>query len=381
MRVTAVLITAAALLAGTATPAAAHGADAPAATDYRVSVTGISPAVDGLTVRVIEAGARLELANHTGRPIEVLGYGGEPYLEIRPTGVFENLRSPTTYQNRTLAGDTAVPDTADPTAPPAWQRVSDEPVARWHDQRTYWLGDALPAAVQAEPDRPHQVRQWSVPLRDGVTPFEVRGTLDWIPPPDPSLWWAGTLLGAVLLTAGLLAADRRGRDAAGRRSAGGRPTGAGRLAAGLLGAAGLVAIGYVVARAFDAGAAGPLELASALARGPVWALLSGVAAVAAAGYAASRAGGDFGLALAGTCLAIFAGAGNAAVFTRAVAPVPGPALWPRLTVAAVLACGTAVAVAAVLRLRARVPRAGAPHRGDPTSGQLTDGEVRVEADR
>ena len=52
------------LLAG---PAAAHSADAPTATDYRVTVLGVNPPMPGLTVRAIEAGARLELVNHTSR--------------------------------------------------------------------------------------------------------------------------------------------------------------------------------------------------------------------------------------------------------------------------------------------------------------------------
>jgi hypothetical protein len=83
-----------AFLAGA--PAQAHRADAPAGTDYRVTVTSVTPEVPDLTVRAIEAGAQLELTNRTGRTIEVLGYAGEPYLRIGPDGVFENLNSPAT---------------------------------------------------------------------------------------------------------------------------------------------------------------------------------------------------------------------------------------------------------------------------------------------
>ncbi|WP_326555215.1 hypothetical protein [Micromonospora sp. NBC_01813] len=365
----------AAALAGGATPAAAHGADAPTATDYRVAVTGTAPAVDGLTVRVIEAGARLELTNHTGRPIEVLGYAGEPYLEIRPDGVYRNLRSPTAYQNETLAGDTPVPDDADPTAPPAWQRISTEPVARWHDQRTYWLDDAPPEAVRAAPDQQHRVRDWTVPLRDGVTAFELRGTLDWIPPPDPVRWWGGTLLAAVLGVVALTIAARRG------------PTAARRLSAAGLIIGGATAAGYALARSVEAGAAGPLSVLGALGDGPVWALLTGLGALAAAGYALTRRSGtEFVIALAGTCLAIFAGASNAAVFARAIAPVPGPGWWPRVAVAVVLAAGAVVALGAVLRMRAaaeptRSGSAASTEPGGPVRGELTLGEQRIEADR
>ncbi|MFV2022053.1 hypothetical protein [Micromonospora sp. LOL_023] len=371
----------AAALAGGATPAAAHGADAPAATDYRVAVIGTAPAVDGLTVRVVEAGARLELTNHTGRPIEVLGYAGEPYLEIRPDGVYRNLHSPTAYQNETLAGDTPVPDDANPAAPSAWQRISTEPVARWHDQRTYWLDPGPPDAVRAAPDQQHRVRDWTVPLRDGVTPFELRGTLDWIPPPDPVHWWGGTLLAAVLGVVALTIAARR------------NPTAARRLSAASLIIGGVTAVGYALARSVEAGAAGPLSMLSTLVDGPVWALLTGLGALAAAGYALTRRSGtDFVLALAGTCLAIFAGAGNAAVFTRAIAPVPGPGWWPRVAVTVVLAAGAAVALGAVLRMRAATgpARSGlavsagptvSAQPGGPVRGELTLGEQRIEADR
>ena len=50
-------------------------------------VTGFTPAVPGLRIRTVEAGARLELVNHSGREIEVLGYSGEPYLLVKPDGL------------------------------------------------------------------------------------------------------------------------------------------------------------------------------------------------------------------------------------------------------------------------------------------------------
>ncbi|WP_353850306.1 hypothetical protein [Solwaraspora sp. WMMA2065] len=370
---------AAVLLTGAATPATAHGADAPAASDYRVAVTGTVPAVDGLTVRVVEAGARLELTNHSGRPVEVLGYAGEPYLEIRPDGVYQNRRSPTAYQSETLAGDTPVPADADPAAPPDWRRIADRPVVRWHDQRTYWLDAAPPDAVRAAPDQVHRVRDWVVPLRDGVTPVELRGTLDWIPPPDLLHWWGGTLLGAVLMMVALVATARHDPRTAQLVSAGGLAVGA------------AAAVGYAMARAVESGTGGPAGLLSVLLDGPVWALLTGLAALAAAGYAARRrAGAELALALTGTCLAVFVGAANAAVFTRAIAPVPGPAWWPRIVVAAVLVSGVAVALGAVLRLRAEpvtgpesVGRAAGDGPGStgPDGGELARGEQRVEAER
>lgn len=350
-----------------AAPAAAHGADAPDATNYRTAVTSITPPVAGLSVRAIEAGARLELTNRTGRVVEVLGYAGEPYLQVRPDGVFENVNSPATYRNATLAGNTAPPATADPGKPPVWQRVSAEPVARWHDQRTHWLEAEPPAQVRADPGRPHRVRDWVVPLRaDTTTAVQVRGTLDWLPPPDPYAWWAGIALGVLAVGAlGLMPPAWP----SGRRALAGLAV--------LTALGGLAAVGYAVARELDAGADGPGTLALGLLTGGVWPLLVGLGALAAAGYAlARRPAADFALALAGTCLALFAGLPAAALLARPVAPTPGPAVVARLAVAAVIVVGFGVAAASALRMRVAA-RTAAP-RPHPVDHGVVVGDTTGE---
>ncbi|WP_328424183.1 hypothetical protein OG470_13365 [Micromonospora sp. NBC_00389] len=326
----------------TAAPAAAHGADAPDGTDYRTRTTGVAPARPGLEVRVIEAGARLELTNRTGRPIEVIGYSGEPYLRIGPDGVFENSRSPATYLNRTIAGDTTLPAEADPAAAPSWQRIADGTTARWHDQRALWQEPAPPDAVRAAPDREHRVRDWTIPLRDGGDPAQIRGTLDWVPPPDAYTWWAVTIVGVLAVGAlGLLAAAA--------------PAGARALSAlgALLIAGGAVAVLYPVGRELDAGAQGVGGVLVGLLSGQVWSLLTGLGAIAAGCYAlARRPAADFAVALAGACLALFAGVANAAVFARSIAPVPWPAEYARIMVTLVLITGAGATTAGILRLRA-----------------------------
>ncbi|GAA3778622.1 hypothetical protein GCM10022225_78250 [Plantactinospora mayteni] len=338
-RVGSVLVVGLVGMLSTAAPAAAHAGDTPDGTNYRTEVTGVTPALPGLRVRVVEGGARLELENRTGRTVEVLGYAGEPYLEIRPDGVYENTASPATYLNRTLAGDTALPAGADPTRPPSWRRVDTEPVARWHDQRSRWLEAAPPPEVAASPDRPHRVRDWVVPLRDGLRPLELRGTLDWLPPPDPLPWWCVSLLGALAVGAlGVLPRNSR---------PGHRAT----VALGMLAiVGGVAALCFALARGADAGLGGMLL---GLVTGQLWPTLTGAAALAAGAYALTRrAAGDFALALAGTCLALFTGVTNAAVFLRSVVPVPWPPEWARVLVAVVIAVGGGLAVAGILRLRA-----------------------------
>ena len=307
-----------------ATPASAHGADTPSGTSYRTVVTAITPPQRGLSVRVVEAGARLELTNDTGRTVEILGYSGEPYLEVRPDGTYENRRSPTAYRNQTFAGDTPVPATADPAAPPQWRRVSDGTTVRWHDQRTYWMGDDLPPAARAEPSRRHRLRDWSVPLRDQTRTLEIRGTLDYLPPPTAWLWWVGALLlaGAVV--------------AAGLRWVRSVP------AVALV--AGVILTGYGVSRTIDAEV--PLVL-----------FVAALVAVAAFFWRA-----PFYTALAGAVLALFGGFTDVGVFGAAVVPASGPAWIARFAVLVAIGAGVGMAATGVLRLR-----------------NLPDGAARVDA--
>jgi hypothetical protein len=313
LRAAIVLTVVAGALLGPATPAFAHGGEAPDATAYRTTVTGISPAEPGLRVRAVEGGARLELTNDTGRTVEILGYAGEPYLEVRPDGTYENVHSPAAYLNRTLAGDTPVPATADPAAPPQWRRVAGEPEIRWHDQRARWTGDDLPPAAQAEPDRRHRLRDWTVPLREQTRTLEIRGTLDYLPPPPAWAWWAGALLLAGAVTA---AALRWPVTVAG----------AGPVAGALLAA-------YGVLRAIDSG---------------ISAVLFGTAAVA---VAAGIWRTPFVTALAGAVLAIFGGFADLRVFAAAVVPVAGPSWLARVAVLVAIGAGVAMAANGVLRLR------------------------------
>jgi len=289
----------------------------------------------GLMVRAVEAGGRLELDNRTGRTIEVLGYDGEPYLEVRPDGVYQNTRSPATYLNATLAGDTEPPATADPTQPPEWRRASDKPVFRWHDHRTHWMSAQPPPAVQADPGREQRVRDWVVPLRDGLSTMEVRGTLDWVPPPSPGVWWAFVIIVGISVAA--LGLWSRALP----------------VLAGLALALGPLAITYAVARELDAGTTGVGRVIGGLLIGQVWPVVTALAAVAAGVYAlARRPAADFALAMAGTCVAVFAGAANAAVFARGVVPLPWSPVFARVMIVAVIAVGGGVAVAAALRMRA-----------------------------
>jgi hypothetical protein len=296
-------------LVAPATAAFAHGADAAASTAFRTTVVGLTRPMTGLSVRAVDGGARLELRNETGRTIEILGYAGEPYLEVRPDGTYRNLGVPT--------------------APPSWRRISGSTTVRWHDKRTQWPGPGLPSAATADPSRAHRIGEWSVPLRDQATEFAVRGTLDWLPAPAAWLWWAGAAvaliafgIAAMVIPAGLVA---------------------------LIGGSSIIL--YAVVRTLDSHST-PLAL-----------VVSGAAGIAA-GVATLRRRAPFVLALAGAVLALFGGFANAGVFGAAVLPVAGPFWLARLCVLVAVGAGLAMVATGVRGLRLSTGHPGGARAAD-----------------
>ncbi|OLB77439.1 MAG: hypothetical protein AUI14_15975 [Actinobacteria bacterium 13_2_20CM_2_71_6] len=236
--------------------------------------------------------------------------------------------------------------TATPAAPPAWQKLSATPAVLWHDHRAHWMSTTRPPVAAADPGSPHRISAWSIPLRDGIREFAVTGTLDWVPPPVPAVWWAGCLLlGAAVAALGLLRSAR-----------------ALTVAAGIAFVAGLAGLGYAIGAAADSGALGVSGALRALVGTEPWPLLCGVAALAAAAYAAlRRPAADLALGITGACLALYAGAANAAVFAHAVPPVSLPGNTGRTLILFCLGGGAGLAGLTVLRMRASA-RTAAPSR-------------------
>ena len=302
MRRAALLLAVAGALLAPATPAFAHGGNTVDGTAYQIRITGISTPERGLTVRTVEAGALLELTNRTGHSVEILGYSGEPYLDTRADGTYQNVNSPAAYLD--------APATADPTAPPSWQRLSTATTVRWHDERVY------PA-----PGRRQQ--NWAVPLRVQTRTFEIRGTTTWEPPPNTWLWWSGAGLLALALTT---LASRWPRTI---------------TPVTLI--AGLAPISYATSRAVDGGTA-PLVL-----------ICAGALAIAAAWRHP-----PFFLTLSGAALAAFGGLSSTAVFREAVVPAAGPGWLSRTSVLIALSAGTSLTLTGLHHLRATLPAATPP---------------------
>jgi hypothetical protein len=151
-----------------------------------------------------------------------------------------------------------------------------------------------------------------------VRTFEIRGTLDWMPPPRAWFWWLTAALTG-LITAAL--AYRWPRSVT-----------------PLALIAGLSPILYATTRAADGGAP------------PLVVILAALLALSAA-YRHP----PFWLALSGAALALFAGFAETASFSAAVLPAAGPAWLSRTAVLLALGIGAGLTATGILRLRSALP--------------------------
>src|SRR4051812_21823979 len=195
-----------------AAPASAHTAGGPQPTNYRSEVVAVTPRVPGLTIEVLDLGRLVRVVNRTSDDVTVLGYAGEPYLRVGPAGVFENLRSPSLYQNRVMPAGvpSVVPPSADPAAPPEWRRRSGGTSVSWHDHRTHWTGPDPVAVRQRASTGPVAVSTWSIQLRRRQVDIAVQGTLVWEPSRSAALPVA-VAIGLALLAMAAAMSRWRGR--------------------------------------------------------------------------------------------------------------------------------------------------------------------------
>ena len=183
------------VLAGLATllvagPAQAHVGGGTAGSNFDGRVLAVTPAMPGVSVRILSFGDDLEVVNPTGTEVQIPGYSDEPYLRIGPDGVWRNRNSPATYINLDRYARTTLPVNADPQAAPDWQQVSTDSQYVWHDHRTHWMSQGLlPPSVAADPTHSHRVFSWTIPMTFGGSSVVVTGELTWSPPPSPWLVW------------------------------------------------------------------------------------------------------------------------------------------------------------------------------------------------
>ena len=121
-------------------------------------VLSIDPPVPGLSVTVVEFGARQRLVNDTDRPVAVL--------------------------------------------PPPASAVNALPVVAPHDS-VLWSDPRIAFAAN-QPRPPDSRLPWEIPLKVGDTPVTVHGEQRWPPPPAAGIWWLLTFL-AIATPAALVA--------------------------------------------------------------------------------------------------------------------------------------------------------------------------------
>ena len=330
----------AAAIVATATPASAHTVGGVNATNYATTIRSVSPANPDVTVRVIDNGDSLELTNRGRADVVVVGYDGEPYLRVGPRGVFENVRSPAVYLNKVRRNPAPPPASADPDAPPRWQRVSTGQTARWHDHRAHWMGAQDPPIVARDRGEEHLVQRFRIDLRvDGET-LRVRGDVRWVPGPSPWPW----IIGAVVL-AGATVVGARTRRAS---------TVLAVVLVVALGAATVHAVGSwtYTSAGFGKRAGNSLPTVGAIALG--------VVALVQLARRGLRAAAPL-LVFAGLFLGIAIGLADMSALSKSQLPTDLAHGLDRLTIALALGGGFGVAAGAALHVADR----GSPARGTP----------------
>lgn len=110
-----------ALVVVPAGPAAAHVAGDSTPSNYSGVITSVSAPMPGVQVQLSVSDDEIQLTNDSDVDVVVPGYSEEPYLRIGLGGVQRNDRSPATYLNATVQGDTPLPPRADASASPEWE--------------------------------------------------------------------------------------------------------------------------------------------------------------------------------------------------------------------------------------------------------------------
>jgi hypothetical protein len=307
------------------TPELAH-ADAAAPTDYRSTIVGVTPQIEGLDVTIEGGDSFVTLTAPEGADVIVYGYTGEPYLRFDSDGTISTNRlSAATYENRERYGATEVPAFVDSAAAPEWEQVATGRTWAWHDHRAHWMGDEPPIGLEPGGSLPLQ----TIPVTVDGRPVQITvettlvGAPSWLPSAIGLLigvqlvllgWWIGPA--TATLTTILIA-----------------------IAAVVTGAGQFLSLPRET---------GPLHMWWAM---PTIALLAGLAAIATYGRSDLLVRGL--LALSGLQLALWAFL-RRSTFTTPVLPTDVPYWFDRATTGAALAGGTAVALLAIRSIMAGI---------------------------
>jgi hypothetical protein len=214
-----------------------------------------------------------------------------------------------------------------------WEKISSEPVARWHDHRIHWMVATNPPMVQRSPGQRHVViPEWTVALKQGDRAIAVKGDLVWEPGSSGLPWYLLALvLAALVVVVG--------------RSSGWAP-GLAAVTAAVVAVDVFHNLGLGLANAGGLGH----RLGKSITQSP-YSLLGWAAGVLAIVWLLRRR--SDGLAVAGTAgmfVALAGGVGDATALFRSEVPFGFGAALARLAVSASIGLGFGLAVATGLRL-------------------------------
>jgi hypothetical protein len=191
----------AALLSATAS---AHQGDP----RYRSIVAGVQPAVDGITVTILNYDDRMELTNRSGRDVVVEGYNREPYARIDADGTVAVNRNSTAYylnDDRYAQEDVPAAVRKNPRAAPDWQVQDRTGRFEWHDHRMHWMARGVAPQVRDQSVRT-KVFDYAIPLTVGGRAATVDGTLWWVGEDDGGGAPVGAIVALVLVALGAVVA-------------------------------------------------------------------------------------------------------------------------------------------------------------------------------
>jgi hypothetical protein len=173
---------------------------------YHSRVRRISPAIPGLTARILGGDDRIQVSWTGQPPLVIEGTQGEPMIRLSSDGVKVNERSPSVYLSGERYARVPIPAVVDAGAQPRWRPIESPGAFAWYEHRAHWMEAERPPIV-GDGAEPKPIFHWQVPALLGDRPVVISGDLDWVP--DPGAIRAersessGELLTAVLLLAAM----------------------------------------------------------------------------------------------------------------------------------------------------------------------------------
>lgn len=333
-------------------PASAHGADGASSSNYRTTVTSVTPAQPEIAIQVKEHGDRMQLKNGSSKEVIILGYQNEPYIKVVESGVYENRLSPAVYKNADRYGTTELPAFANAQAAPEWRKVSSGNIAVWHDHRAHWMSTTAPPVVEGNRSVSHMlIPGWTIPLTVDAAAVTIAGDVQWVPPQSK---WTG--LGVAFIAALVIAGLARLRSMS--------------FAIGV-GVAVLIVVDMVHVSGLFIGGAGQLltRLGAALTTDAAslmaWGI--GIWVIIAVRKQQYEVVGYAGLFVAAVIL-LFGGLTDLSTMWNSQVAFAWPGWMSRLAVAVTIGCGIATVVTSALLIYGSVARARLAEVGNDNNG-------------